>query len=211
VNSGRQHWLQLQEPERFADFIRSRDNASLLSHQHWTADKASQNCLLCLDKFTLSNRRHHCRSCGILCCDLCSIKRLKLPILSSVKVSAGKADGERVCDCCFNRLSFACAEWCQAMNKAKKVQLKIEKSVKEEQEKRGDNVKILVNTSSRSSTSSSPVRRNVSAATGAAAETLQVLEDRGQKIDELSEKTEQMKVVGSIAAMRFASVVTCCG
>jgi hypothetical protein len=44
--------------------------------QSWVDDSASQVCLLCVERFTMSNRRHHCRACGALVCDQCSSKRL---------------------------------------------------------------------------------------------------------------------------------------
>ena len=38
----------------------------------WEDDKASSLCRVCSQKFTLTNRRHHCRKCGRLVCDSCS-------------------------------------------------------------------------------------------------------------------------------------------
>jgi len=39
----------------------------------WKPDAASKNCFICDKPFQfLIRRRHHCRKCGILCCDSCS-------------------------------------------------------------------------------------------------------------------------------------------
>eukprot|EP01039_Chlorochromonas_danica_P002216 gene2216-2420_t len=206
INACRQQWLQAAEPSQFGDFLRSRDesSSSLLSNDvKWTADNASQSCLMCLDKFTLSNRRHHCRCCGILCCDVCSSKRIKLPIIASAtKVTKGKAEGERVCDCCFNRLLFSCSEWNQALNMAKKVQRKIEESLKEEMERR--EVLTLKSPASTGSMNSmggkspmSSTGKSIGAANAAANETLKVLEERGEKMSEVAEKSEQLKNAAS--------------
>lgn len=71
----------------------------------WTHDSASSACLCCGEGFSLTTRRHHCRSCGVLCCAACSGRTLPAP------ASAGAAAGEdkkglRVCDGCFNAYLF---------------------------------------------------------------------------------------------------------
>ena len=39
----------------------------------------SQDCALCFESFNLFSRReHHCRSCGVSCCDLCSQTKRRL-------------------------------------------------------------------------------------------------------------------------------------
>eukprot|EP00808_Paulinella_micropora_P024903 g1533.t1 len=53
----------------------------------WVSDKESKECLICKVRFTLVNRRHHCRKCGVLCCQACSKARMVLP---------GDASGKRV-------------------------------------------------------------------------------------------------------------------
>lgn len=55
-------------------------------------DNASPSCLLCLDKFNFSNRRHHCRTCGVLVCDNCSIKRMHTT--KTAVVSGGSSKGQ---------------------------------------------------------------------------------------------------------------------
>ena len=41
----------------------------------WMADSASSVCVLCKRPFTLTNRKHHCRNCGILVDDQCTERR----------------------------------------------------------------------------------------------------------------------------------------
>lgn len=42
----------------------------------WFDDKLSNGCLLCGNTFTVWMRRHHCRSCGLLVCQPCSLRKL---------------------------------------------------------------------------------------------------------------------------------------
>jgi len=58
----------------------------------WEDDKESSTCSGCHSKFTVVIRKHHCRRCGLLVCDRCSIRRLSLP---------GYDHEERVCSPCF--------------------------------------------------------------------------------------------------------------
>lgn len=40
---------------------------------NWEPDKTSERCSNCRNNFTVVNRRHHCRCCGVLICNTCSI------------------------------------------------------------------------------------------------------------------------------------------
>lgn len=66
----------------------------------WQPDTQSESCNGCNERFTVLNRRHHCRNCGKLICVDCSLTRLLLPH-SQVKK-------ERVCDQC--ALAFAISD-----------------------------------------------------------------------------------------------------
>jgi len=57
----------------------------------WVPDSHSKVCKICSDKFTFVNRRHHCRRCGILCCNKCS--KYKLP--------NGEGVMQRACKRCY--------------------------------------------------------------------------------------------------------------
>lgn len=50
---------------------------------HWVKDEQVEGCSACAVRFSLTERRHHCRNCGQLFCQKCSrfqseIKRLKI-------------------------------------------------------------------------------------------------------------------------------------
>ena len=41
----------------------------------WQRDEMTERCMKCDYKFTIFNRRHHCRSCGYIFCNSCSTHR----------------------------------------------------------------------------------------------------------------------------------------
>ena len=55
--------------------------SSKQTQTHWKPDVASPCCDGCHTAFTLLTRRHHCRDCGGLFCDLCSASRRAVPRL----------------------------------------------------------------------------------------------------------------------------------
>ncbi|GFR90665.1 FYVE, RhoGEF and PH domain-containing protein 6 [Elysia marginata] len=62
----------------------------------WVPDARVTMCMLCLVEFTLTWRRHHCRSCGRIICAQCSQNKAPLRYL--------KYKPSRVCDECFDKL-----------------------------------------------------------------------------------------------------------
>ncbi|OQR77323.1 pleckstrin homology domain-containing family F member 2-like [Tropilaelaps mercedesae] len=65
----------------------------------WVPDADAGKCMVCKEtKFTLLNRRHHCRKCGCVVCGNCSQHKFMLPVQSSKPL--------RVCDTCYNTLSM---------------------------------------------------------------------------------------------------------
>lgn len=69
----------------------------------WVPDSSASKCMHCKrSQFTMLNRRHHCRRCGLVVCDDCSDKRWLLPQQSSKPL--------RVCLTCYNKLSSASSQ-----------------------------------------------------------------------------------------------------
>jgi len=54
---------------------------SLGSFSHWVSDAEVEYCTGCKRKFDLVNRRHHCRLCGQIFCEICSNWRISIPEL----------------------------------------------------------------------------------------------------------------------------------
>ncbi|GFN90871.1 fyve, rhogef and ph domain-containing protein 6 [Plakobranchus ocellatus] len=74
------------------------DKDFVLGHKAplWVPDARVTMCMLCLVEFTLTWRRHHCRSCGRIICAQCSQNKAPLRYL--------KYKPSRVCDECFDKL-----------------------------------------------------------------------------------------------------------
>lgn len=64
----------------------------------WESNRASTGCTLCQSRFTLINRRHHCRNCGSLVCGSCSSNKAKIFDANARQLAE---DPQRVCDPCF--------------------------------------------------------------------------------------------------------------
>ncbi|MES1912092.1 MAG: hypothetical protein MHM6MM_004427 [Cercozoa sp. M6MM] len=65
--------------------------------RRWIEDKETSKCMGCEKRFSVINRRHHCRACGRVLCGSCSSKRTPIPGVSR--------DPVRVCDPCYERES----------------------------------------------------------------------------------------------------------
>jgi len=211
VDTARTYWGQQSEPEFFHEFISAKDMYTV--KPAWTADSAFDFCLLCVDKFNFSNRKHHCRACGILCCAVCSTKRLVL-VAQSPGPAKGKhspvtspkdknSAGERVCDGCFNSLAFQAVTWQQRQAKARRDLEKLE-----------DEARAQTNAEARAAITSSPVpggaggsgsssRGGTPLPNGAAAavntgvmnETRLALQQRGERISEVRNRAEDLAAV----------------
>jgi len=60
----------------------------------WLPDVSRADCASCFITFGLFVRRHHCRACGDIFCDLCTQNRVTFPS------EYGYAQAERVCEGC---------------------------------------------------------------------------------------------------------------
>ena len=65
---------------------------------HWCKDEGSESCTDCGVKFTIYERRHHCRSCGKLFCSSCSQYQSEIEKLNI-------HDKVRVCKTCYDELN----------------------------------------------------------------------------------------------------------
>lgn len=64
----------------------------------WIPDKEAERCMRnCNSKFTVLNRRHHCRHCGFVVCGDCSQNKFLLEYQSNEPV--------RVCNYCYSKLN----------------------------------------------------------------------------------------------------------
>ncbi|KAL7675836.1 hypothetical protein ACOME3_002100 [Neoechinorhynchus agilis] len=63
----------------------------------WISDSNATGCMVCSKKFTIVNRRHHCRNCGSVVCGDCSKNKYILPNISAKEL-------QRVCEGCFGKL-----------------------------------------------------------------------------------------------------------
>jgi pimeloyl-ACP methyl ester carboxylesterase len=73
----------------------------------WIPDSAATFCVLCAEEFSLLRRKHHCRKCGGVVCDACSLHRLVLggsgvTVGGTTPVPASPSQPVRVCDACNN-------------------------------------------------------------------------------------------------------------
>ncbi|PAV90532.1 hypothetical protein WR25_27170 [Diploscapter pachys] len=68
---------------------------------YWIPDADSPVCMICSTKFTLLNRRHHCRACGRVLCAACCKQKAALEYMKEDP----KNDKARVCTPCFTMLA----------------------------------------------------------------------------------------------------------
>ncbi|XP_041121838.1 zinc finger FYVE domain-containing protein 26 isoform X1 [Polyodon spathula] len=63
--------------------------------KNWIPDQQQDMCMVCRkERFTMFNRRHHCRRCGRLVCNTCSTRKMV--------VQGCRGDPVRVCDQCYS-------------------------------------------------------------------------------------------------------------
>ncbi|XP_028414380.1 uncharacterized protein LOC114537531 [Dendronephthya gigantea] len=85
---------QLFEYGQQIDMDDKVDGPSVPETVVWVANERVKDCHDCKTKFTHFNRRHHCRACGQIFCNDCSLHRITLSRL-------GYKNQERVCDRCY--------------------------------------------------------------------------------------------------------------
>ncbi len=61
----------------------------------WDSNSSTKECVICQSKWTLTNRRHHCRQCGRLVCEKCSSYRIILDKLDQEEQATAASTGRR--------------------------------------------------------------------------------------------------------------------
>ncbi|XP_061563798.1 pleckstrin homology domain-containing family F member 1 [Cololabis saira] len=74
---------RLQSSESRAGSSESRAGSSLAVA--WVPDGASSVCMRCSGRFSVTQRRHHCRQCGLVVCGGCSQHRRVIPHIHPTK------------------------------------------------------------------------------------------------------------------------------
>ncbi|KAG5672961.1 hypothetical protein PVAND_003048 [Polypedilum vanderplanki] len=88
--------LQVSEMKERSRIAEELGNGKILASSEWTPDESASNCYCCNSGFSLTKRKHHCRSCGNVVCKSCSEHVLPLEEKNGV---LGKP--VRVCDTCW--------------------------------------------------------------------------------------------------------------
>ena len=97
LHSASKQWEEAIEPPEFKTYKIMTRTPLAISKDAWVEDSDVTDCQLCATEFGFAKRKHHCRACGCIACATCSTKTLCLINESP----------DRVCDGCFNRLTFA--------------------------------------------------------------------------------------------------------
>ncbi|CAO3627344.1 unnamed protein product [Cunninghamella blakesleeana] len=79
----------------------------------WEKNEYALDCRQCRRWFNFINRKHHCRQCGLVVCDKCSMKRVRLPYSGIIHDPQLPVDQhyklslqpQRVCDVCYHELA----------------------------------------------------------------------------------------------------------
>ncbi|KAK2963453.1 putative Lysosomal-trafficking regulator [Blattamonas nauphoetae] len=131
------------------------------SHSHWHSDDTRTTCALCRTAFSSIRRRHHCRRCGLVVCEKCSVLRMTLPGCGFVKVRV------RVCVGCYCDVLHLPFERCVRDLPATKVEEKPKKEKKKDVriEEIGDDEQVshnsdqTVNTDENKASSKEPTQK----------------------------------------------------
>lgn len=89
---------QLAEIDYKWNGARARANSNDFIVPRWVPDEEVKYCKLCNSEFDYVNRKHHCRHCGMICCETCTTNRALLPH------EFGYKDPVRVCKDCYINL-----------------------------------------------------------------------------------------------------------
>ncbi|KAJ8414868.1 hypothetical protein AAFF_G00023910 [Aldrovandia affinis] len=77
------------------DELMREDQGLGATQPSWVPDSDAPNCMNCLQKFTFTRRRHHCRACGKVYCGVCCKRKCQLKYLDK---------NARVCVICYEAI-----------------------------------------------------------------------------------------------------------
>ena len=82
----------------------------------WLPDRAAEDCMNCGLPFQIWRRRHHCRVCGQIFCDACTLSRRRVPDILRDRLPEGcieevRGGGVRVCDTCAAHVDRCADRW----------------------------------------------------------------------------------------------------
>ena len=103
-----------KSPDKNHGENKSGEYCHLESPPKWQDSIPVTHCNFCCSPFTILNRKHHCRRCGLVVCSTCSSSRISLPASNRItspgknKNKAEDCDVEKVrlCDTCVNLLNL---------------------------------------------------------------------------------------------------------
>ncbi|XP_074515472.1 pleckstrin homology domain-containing family F member 2-like [Sebastes fasciatus] len=102
-NEEKRAWIEHMENSRSSLLQSTGSRPGSTFAVTWIPDRASAVCMRCSDRFSVTQRRHHCRKCGFVVCGACSKTRAVLSHIHPTKVL-------RVCIMCHSSLSTLDAE-----------------------------------------------------------------------------------------------------
>jgi hypothetical protein len=167
------------------------------AQEQWVDDNALDKCMLCTVEFSMFNRRHHCRICGSLICGACSSKTTTLPSGEEV----------RTCDSCYNHNCFKYDLRRKAQRTANrstrlKEQARLEKTNAYNERMKAKvaqmsatRARIADPDKSKSKSKNPAVQKALDTAEARRTmrENVRLMEERGEKLDELNERASRME------------------
>jgi hypothetical protein len=98
----------------------------------WITNESVADCMICFKKFGLYRRKHHCRLCGILICNTCSLHRVE------IRDKKEGRDGSRACNYCVQSLSDNKIDYVQLLRSSHSLKRESNQVSEEEEEKDDD-------------------------------------------------------------------------
>eukprot|EP00968_Pinguiococcus_pyrenoidosus_P004489 scaffold300_cov258-Pinguiococcus_pyrenoidosus.AAC.68 len=87
---------------------KKEDDAPRDLMRHWMPDRLCHTCYDCEAQFTMLRRRHHCRLCGQVFCNICSNYKVDGEVVGAPGVAL------RTCRLCFEQVGASRIPWLRA-------------------------------------------------------------------------------------------------